>query len=94
MKSKPTVSGSVNHEVTDPNGLTLGSLIDAVLRDKTDSRYYTRCRGLDMEKARLETVFASLERESGKKVMIDPADTRILLLAVVLPTEDEWDAVE
>lgn len=94
LKTKPAARGHVYKEVHDPNGLTLGSLLDAVL-DTEGGFGYAQARKWIYEDARsLRDVLVQLEQDFGGRTTIDKTTISITLKGVALPTEEEWEAMK
>lgn len=95
---KTGVSGSVERDVEDPNGITFGSLLDAALRRKSEG---TLARGYwtDQETKgkhdliTLSELLDGLERKYGKKArLVSVMPCNIQLYDMVVPSQREWEA--
>ena len=94
LRSKPGVSGSLQQEVEDTSGITLGTLIDTMMRKKGYVSYASGGQWKGESDTSLQDILDPLEKASGKKVFLDPMYTHITLNDVAVPTEEEWDAMK
>ena len=96
VQREPRRSATVKFEISDSNGITFGSLFDQAMRAKILDKDGKKCAG---DHGIAEHYVKELERLHERPAYIKCSDsftygTFITLNGVVIPTEDEWRAVE
>ncbi|KAK5740695.1 hypothetical protein LTR17_004500 [Elasticomyces elasticus] len=95
LATKPVTRGRSDLNIAstgDPNGFTLGSLLDLLLQVEEKPRWYAIGTESKRHSGLLVDLLQRLEAESGKKVVV--AMLRVEILGVVVPTEEERKTVK
>ena len=85
--------GQQHHSVHDPNGLTLGTVMDAVLQERQSVSYRIGDEIYVKEGAILHNLLQTLSAGKRKKAITVDA-LGIYFEGVVIPTEKEWAEVK
>ncbi|KAK4893493.1 hypothetical protein LTR27_008175 [Elasticomyces elasticus] len=94
LATKPVTRGRSHLNIAhtgDPNGFTLGLLLDLLFRVEEKPRWYAVGTEPKRHSGLLVDLLQRLEAESGKKVVV--AILRVEILGVVVPTEEERKTV-
>ncbi|KAK3649706.1 hypothetical protein LTR56_006666 [Elasticomyces elasticus] len=95
LATKPVTRGRSDLNIAstgDPNGFTIGPLLDLLLQVEEKPRWYAIGARSKRHSGLLVDLLQRLEAESGKKVVV--AMLRVEILGVIVPTEEERKTVK
>ena len=91
---RPKSEGTRSCQVNDPNGITLGAVIDAVLQEKGSFGYRTHGRWEWVPDSTVDDIIKALGETKRKRAVLERTYSSIELQGVVIPDENEWQAVK